>query len=92
MVISTKEFSSKLSMEMFSMAALKDILEHVSSNNLDETIKKINEKHKKIAKDCTQPSCFLLTSVETDHFLTIYIRKGTFSSSKISNGMERKKL
>lgn len=72
------KFSSDISLKSSSDAEIRKVLEHVSSQDLYDTIRNIDKRYKNIANNLVQVYKFLLTNTEEDQFLTISMKKGVF--------------
>ena len=85
-------FCSEFSLESSSYNERKQVLEHVSDQDIHESIRKINVRNRNIAEDLVQASRFMITISKEDLFLTIYSKKGLISSVKVTKGEGRRIL
>ena len=85
-------FSSALSLSKYSLANLKQALEHVSNNDIHDIIRRVDKKHRNFAKDTVQESQFLLSSQKEDKILSMYRKKGVSSTIRFKCGEKRNQL
>ena len=80
---SLRSYSSSNSFTNFPVDSLSNILVHVSSQDINETLYNVDKKNRRLATDLTRKTKFLLTSLIEDQILVVYLRKEAITSTKL---------
>merc|ERR1712223_489487 len=75
-------------MRFFSSDETEKILDHIEDNEILDTIKRLDVKHKKIAESTVQVSKFLLDKRNEDQHFVVYSRRGVLTSVKLESDSE----
>lgn len=89
MNVHERRFSTSSNLFSSSNFELEQVMEHLSNQDVDCSLREIDNKSHKIATDLVQSFKFLLIRERKDQTLTIYRRKGFISSIDFSEERER---